>query len=180
MSRARTPAAHRSRLLERIGWRWKDLLESYAGLSAAEMTAPGVVGRWSVRDLVAHISAWEEESLKHVPVILAGGRPPRYSVTYGGIDAFNAFTTESDRDLTLAEVLRRRDATHSRFLALIAGLPDDSLAGETRVRRRLRLDAYGHYPTHAGAIRRWRERLRRGATRTIGNGLSSPVGTRGR
>jgi hypothetical protein len=27
---------------------------------------------------------------------------------------------------------------------------------ETRFRRRLRLDTYGHYPTHARAIRAWR------------------------
>lgn len=148
----------RAWLLDRFERRWSDLLESYAGLPAAAMAAPGVVGRWSVKDIVAHVSAWEEESLKHVPVILAGKRPPRYSVTYGGIDAFNAFTTERDRGLPLAEVLRRRDATHRRLLGLIAGLPEASLAGETRVRRRLRLDAYGHYPTHARAIRRWRER----------------------
>ena len=155
----------RARLLERLEQRWNDLLESYAGLSEADMAVPGVVGRWSVKDLVAHVSAWEEESLKHVPAILAGRRPPRYSVTYGGIDAFNAQAAERVRDLPLAEVLRRRDATHRRLLGLIAGLPGESLVGETRVRRRLRLDAYGHYPTHAGAIRRWRERRRDGGGR---------------
>ena len=31
------------------------------------------------------------------------------------------------------------------------------LTRETRFRRRLRLDTYGHYPKHAEAIRRWRE-----------------------
>ena len=58
MSRARTPTAHLARLLERIGRRWDELCLAYAGLSDEEMTAPGVVGRWSVRDIVAHVSAW--------------------------------------------------------------------------------------------------------------------------
>jgi hypothetical protein len=147
----------RARLLKSFEERWNDLLAAYAGLSEAEMTAPGVVGNWSVKDLIAHVSAWEEESLKHVPAILAGRRTPRYSAVYGGIDAFNATSVARDQDLPLAEVLGRRDRTHRRLLALIARLPDDALAGETRVRRRLRLDAYGHYPRHAGAIRRWRE-----------------------
>jgi hypothetical protein len=148
----------RARLLKIFEERWNDLLAAYAVLSEAEMTAPGVVGKWSVKDLIAHVSAWERESLKHVPAILAGRRTPRYSAVYGGIDAFNATSVARDRDLPLTEVLGRRDRTHRRLLALIARLPDEALAGETRVRRRLRLDTYGHYPRHAGAIRRWRER----------------------
>lgn len=37
---------------------------------------------------------WHEEALKHLPAVLEGRRPPRYSVTYGGIDAFNAQMTK--------------------------------------------------------------------------------------
>src|SRR5207244_1597482 len=79
--------------------------ESYAGLSNAELVEPGVSGAWSVRDIIAHVTWWEEEALTHLPLIVAGGRPPRYSVTYGGIDAFNAKRTEERKDLLLVEVL---------------------------------------------------------------------------
>jgi hypothetical protein len=126
------------------------------------MTEELVTPAWTVKDLISHVTWWEEETLEHLPLIAQGGRPKKYSVTYGGIDAFNAFATERDRVLPLDEVLRRRDGTHRRLVALVGGLPEEQCAGETRVRRRLRLDAYGHYPTHAGAIRRWRERRRRG------------------
>jgi hypothetical protein len=34
----------------------------------------------------------------------------------------------------------------------------DHLGGDTRFRHRLRLDTYGHYPQHADAIKKWRER----------------------
>ena len=111
-----------------------------------------------MKDIIAHVTTWEEEALTHVPVILAGGRPPRYSAAYGGIDAFNARMTKRKKDLTLSEVLARQDTVHRRLLALIEGLPADQLGGKSRVRRRLRLDTYGHYPIHAGAIRRWRKR----------------------
>ena len=60
------------------------------GLSDAELMEPGVTGAWSVKDIIPHVTGWEEEALTHLPLILAGGRPPRYSVRYGGIDAFNA------------------------------------------------------------------------------------------
>jgi hypothetical protein len=145
-----------SQLLRRIEARWQALLASYAGLSDAELTESGVTGTWSVRDIIAHVTVWEEEALAHLPEILAGRTPPRYSVTHGGIDAFNARMTERDRGLSLADVLRRRDDTHRRLIAFVESLPLAAIAGDTRVRRRLRLDTYGHYAVHARAIQAWR------------------------
>jgi len=144
-------------LLTRLDAAWRGFTQSYAGLSDAELIAPGVTETWSVKDIIAHVTTWEEEALKHVPVILAGGRPPRYSITYGGIDAFNARMTSHKADLTLSEVLAQQEAVHQRLLGLIEGLPADQLGGKSRIRRRLRLDTYGHYPLHASAIRRWRD-----------------------
>jgi hypothetical protein len=148
----------RHELLRRLDDAWQAFKESYAGLSEAALLEPGVTGAWSVKDLIAHVTWWEEEALTHLPLILAGGRPPRYSVTYGGIDAFNAKMTELKRGLSLAEVLRQRDEIHHRLIALVRSAPEIQVTGETRFRRRLRLDTYGHYPKHARAIRAWRER----------------------
>src|SRR5437773_3833090 len=97
----------------------------------------GVTGAWSVRDIIAHVTWWEEEALTHLPLILAGGRPPRYSVTYGGIDAFNATMTKQRKDLSLAEVVRQRDDVHRRLIALLRSAPETQVTGETRLRRRL-------------------------------------------
>lgn len=152
---------NRERLLQRVETAWRALMDSYAGLADGELLEPGVMGDWSVRDIIAHVTWWEEEALTHLPQILQGKRPPRYSVTYGGIDAFNARMTELKKGLSLVEVLRERDQTHRRLLALIEGAPEDPIRSDTRWRRRLRLDTYGHYPKHAAAIRRWREQRRR-------------------
>ncbi|HEX9486960.1 MAG TPA: DinB family protein [Gemmatimonadales bacterium] len=149
---------HTARLLQRLDQAWEALRESYAGLSEAELLRPGVTGTWSVKDIIAHVTWWEEEALTHLPLIVAGGRPPRYSVTYGGIDAFNAKMTKQRKDLSLADVLRQRDDVHRRLIALVRTAPETQLTGDTRFRRRLRLDTYGHYPKHARAIRAWRER----------------------
>jgi hypothetical protein len=147
----------RSQLLKRLDRAWEALKTSYAGLSDGELVEPGVTGGWSVKDIIAHVTWWEEEALTHLPLILAGGRPPRYSVTYGGIDAFNAQMAERKKLLSLSEVLRQRDDTHRRLIDYIQSVPEDQIARETRFRRRLRLDTYGHYPKHAEAIREWRE-----------------------
>ena len=144
------------KLLERLDVAWAEFKESYAGLSDSQLTEPGVVDDWSVKDIIAHVTTWEEEALKHLPLTIAGGRPPRY-VTYGGIDAFNARMTEQKRGLSLAEVRSQLDEVHRRLVDFIQSAPGDQFAGETRSRRRLRLDTYSHYPIHAEAIRKWRE-----------------------
>jgi hypothetical protein len=145
-----------NRLLKRLDQSWQVLLESYAGLSEEQLIQPGVTGAWSVKDIIAHVTWWEEEALAHLPVILAGGKPPRYSTTYGGIDAFNARMTEQRKEWSLAQVLARRDDVHRRLIAFIESVPVDQVSGDTRFRRRLRLDTYGHYPKHAKAISKWR------------------------
>jgi hypothetical protein len=155
---AETPAAARARLLRRLDAAWVALRASYAGLSNGQLTTPGVTGDWSVRDILAHVSTWEGEALTHLPVIAAGGRPPRY-VRYGGIDAFNAKRHEETRRLSLPAVLRRLDHTHRRLVRLVQRTPAARLARDARWRRRLRLDTYGHYSEHTRAIRTWRARL---------------------
>lgn len=146
-----------SQLLERLDHAWKAFNASYAGLSDSDITESGVTGAWSIKDIIAHVTSWEEESLTHLPLVLAGKKPPRYSVTYGGLDAFNAQTTTRRRTLPLSEVLRQRDDTHRRLIEFIRRVPEDQVVRETRFRRRLRLDTYSHYPKHAEAIRKWRE-----------------------
>jgi len=146
-----------SQLLKRLDKAWEELKASYAGLSDSELMEPGVTGDWSVRDIIAHVTSWEEEALTHLSTILAGGKPPRYSVMYGGIDAFNAKATESKSNLLLSEVLRQRDDIHRRLIDFIQSAPEDQFIRETRFRRRLRLDTYSHYPIHAEEIRKWRE-----------------------
>jgi hypothetical protein len=144
-----------ARLLARLDAAWRDLQESYVGLPEAQLLGQGVNGDWSVKDILAHVTTWEEEALKYLPLIIEGGRPPQY-VTYGGIHAFNARMFEQKRAMSLAEVQRQLADTHARLIALVRQLPDEQLAGETRARRRLRLDTYSHYPEHTEMIRAWR------------------------
>jgi hypothetical protein len=146
----------RAQLLKKVERAWQDLMDSYAGLSDVEFLEPGVTDLWSVKDVIAHVTCWEEEALKHLPLIFASERPPKYSDLYGGIDAFNAQMIDQKRALSLSEVITERDATHRRLVDYLHSIPEDQIATETRFRRRLRLDTYGHYPKHTEAILRWR------------------------
>jgi DinB superfamily len=149
--------ARGTRILKTIDAAWTSFTASFDGLLDARMLEPGVTGDWSVKDVLAHVTIWEEEALKYLPLIAEGGRPPKYA-TLGGIDSFNTQMVERRRSLTLAEVRRQLEETHRRLRDYVAAAPEDLLTPDTRFRRRLRFDTYSHYPEHAEAIREWRER----------------------
>jgi hypothetical protein len=149
---------NRQQLLNRLDTAWVAFQASYAGLSNLLLTEPGVTGDWSVKDLIAHVTWWEEEALWHLPLIIAGDRPPRYSVAYGGIDAFNAMMAERKRDMSLSDVLTQQDDTHRLLIDFVQSVPEDQFTRETRFRHRLRLDTYSHYPIHTRAIQEWQQR----------------------
>src|SRR4051812_46041196 len=73
----------RQQLMKKLDKAWAELRESYAGLSDAQLTQSGIMGDWSVKDSLAHVTTWEEEALKYLPLISQGGRPAQYSIKYG-------------------------------------------------------------------------------------------------
>ncbi len=146
----------KQQLLLKLEQAWTALTESYIGLSDAQLREPGVMGEWSVKVILSHVTTWEEEALKCLPLILTGGRPPRYT-RFGGIDGFNAQMAEQKRAMALSEVLRHLEETHRRLLDYLHSVPEEHFTRETPFRHRLRLDTYGHYPLHTRAIQEWRE-----------------------
>jgi hypothetical protein len=153
---ARTGHPRADRVLNQLAAAWTDFHASYAGLGDEGMLTPGVVGDWSVRDLIAHVTWWDQESIDHLPITLVRGRLPRYSQVYGGIDAFNALQTRAKASLSLDEVRAEADATHERLLQYLLSLNPAEWMGNERFRRRLKLDTWSHYPIHAADIRAWR------------------------
>ena len=136
----------RDQLAKRLETRWRELYDAVQGLSEDALLEPGVVGPWSIRDVLAHVTTWEEEVLKALPVILDGGPLPRYSTLYGGIDAFNAQAHERKEGFTLDQVLDELKETHQRLLSFLNSVPDAAFARENRFLRRLRQDTYGPLP----------------------------------
>ena len=149
---------NKQQFIKKLDSAWSAFESSYAGLPDSKLTQPGVVDAWSVKDLLAHITTWELEALKYLPVILAGSRPPRYSTQYGGLDAFNALMTERKRELPLAEVRRQLAETHAQLVDYVQTAPEDQFALPTPFRHRLRLETTSHYNLHARMILDWRDR----------------------
>jgi hypothetical protein len=135
------------------------LLDSTESLPDEAFFTPNVVGVWTLRDVLAHITTWEEETLKTLPWILKGQPVPRYA-KYGGIDAFNAREQEKKKDLTLHQVKDELQATHQRLVTFLQTVPESNFSSGERFLHRLRLDTYNHYHEHARQILVWESRRR--------------------
>ncbi len=143
--------------MERIESRWREFHDAYRGLSREALDEPGVVGRWSIRHVLIHVTSWDEEALKALPIIVEGRRVPRYSDVYGGINAFNALTQERKQGLTPEQVFAELEETHRRLRDYLEHVSEAAFAKENRFLRRLRQDTYGHYREHSEQIRAWRK-----------------------
>jgi hypothetical protein len=144
----------KERALAKLEEEWQALLQTWEGLPENMILQPGAVGYWSVRDVMAHIPAWEEEAMKALPLILEGKPLPRYM----GIDAFNARKQESRKHLSLGQIEEELPATHKKLLNYLQKVPESAF-GIPRFIKRLRLDTFGHYREHAAQISTWRAEL---------------------
>ena len=91
-----------------------------APLSEQQMTTPGVAGEWSIKDVLAHISAWERVLLarlqamarKTTPVFSwAPGGPTFTELDEDDVDPINDEFYQHNKDRSLQDVL-----TESRTL----------------------------------------------------------------
>ena len=100
-------------------------LRFLAGVPEHEVLRPRTHGRWSVKDVLAHIAAWEEEAVRRFALI-ARGRGDRilfYDTDPRAVDRFNARAVAAARHLTLGGVLRRLARVRQRLIERLRRLP---------------------------------------------------------
>lgn len=102
---------------------WQAYLPALSALSAADTRDYlAAQGYERVRDLLAHVTAWCEETLGVVPVLLRGGEAQKYDDR-----AFNAQAIARFSLYSSADVERRFTQAHAALSRLLAGLPEAAL-----------------------------------------------------
>lgn len=152
--------------------RWEDLL---ALVKAGRMDEPGVTGTWSVRDVVAHVAAYERFVAATILADLRGGvatprelydrddQPPRDDEPDPDHARYNDWVVKHARTRPLAEVLTSAREAYERLRAAVEALSDEELADPGRfawLRGRaltaiLPNQSFAHYAMHEPAIRAW-------------------------
>ena len=148
---------------ERMNQEWAALGAALAGLSDAQMLEPGVVGAWSMKDVLGHVAFWAQEGAKNTELVKAGrqreiARPGDPETT----DRWNAREQQLRARRPLAELRREMDESHQRALAALADLPEEKLSLDLDDGTFLELyavDTYDHYREHIEQVQAWRKRL---------------------
>ena len=119
----------KDRLLAEIEHERQALENLIAGLSAEQLIQPGVVGRWSVKDVLAHLAAWEQLFLGWHAAGLAHQMPalPTEGFNWGQLPQLNQVIYERHCAETLAAVQKRFKASHRQLRKTLAGLSPEDL-----------------------------------------------------
>ena len=131
-----------------------------ARVQPQQMTTPGVVGKWSVKDLVAHIT-WSEREMVGVLAARALVGSDLWSLTN---DERNEIVYQQNRDRPLDEVLAEAKAVYTRLLALVSGMSAAELNDPGQFAqmpadwlpwRVIAGNTYIHYREHAQNLQAW-------------------------
>jgi hypothetical protein len=96
------------------------------------------------QDLLAHLGAWMEETLRVMPYLRRDEKPPR---TYRNDAEFNAHAVQRFADRSRAEVEAWYEAQRSALKQLVEQLSDEDFS-QPRVYRWLNGTIVGHYEEH--------------------------------
>ncbi len=151
------------------------LLDLLTDVSPQELQEPGVVGAWSIKDVLAHLTAWEQLFLGWYQAGVRGETPetPAPGFTWGwkSLDLLNQQIYEQHRQSSLDEVADAFHASYAQLVATVEAMTEAELHNPgvyawTRkgsLAASLGANSYNHYRWAANLVKQWRrnERLRR-------------------
>jgi hypothetical protein len=140
--------------------RWEALLARVGEELGPE--APGVAGDWSLKDLAAHVTAYERGLVEWLEGAGRGEALTFPDLDHPDVDYRNAVILAASCSRSWEEVEREAAAVFDRLLALVAGLSEEELTdsgrsdwyvrprwGEARpLWRCIADDSYRHYQQH--------------------------------
>ena len=145
------------RLIDDLMAARQDLLDELDRVSPASMTTPGLVGKWSGRELIAHVGFWAGNAVEVIHSVEEGradevgeGKPPT--------DEVNETVARVARETDLATVRKREAASVEALVERLRRL-DPSLLGArlpdgATLEEGIAEDGAAHYRQHAEDLRR--------------------------
>ena len=144
----------RSQIYQALEAARRELLDAVAGIPDEKMTVPAV-GDWSVKDVLAHITSWEEQIPSDLRRVGAGLQPALASFREADVDQWNALLVGLRRSFPLPQVRQELEDRRRALIEALDSLPDSAFAaGFVPATCAI---SVGHDRQHAGHIRAWRQ-----------------------
>jgi hypothetical protein len=141
---------------------FKTFMDSLGHLTEEELTASDVVGKWSVKDVVAHVWSWVDESAQTAKA-WQGKRPWQEGVSYD--DSWSEKQVQARAALPLITVVDGLTGAHRRLMHLLDMAEDAELAIVAKApwdEEMPLVDFFysmaGHYQEHAVDLKNYQER----------------------
>lgn len=149
-------------LLDTIQTGYSQFETLLAPISEEQMTTPTVNGTWSIKDNIAHLTAWQGYLLNQLQGVILGQEPPQFMPGLSTEDEINERVYQEHKDRPLAEVLATFRASYQQVLATIQAMSEETLntpfpwsTKGNPVWPLIAGNTYGHYQEHGNIIRRW-------------------------
>ena len=152
------------RLLDLIRTERAFLELTLALLSDDQMIAPDLDNGRSVKDILAHIAAWEQVCIGWLEAGRKGEEPPKPTpgLSNDEVDRFNEEIYTRNKDRSLADVQAEFKHSYEQIVQLTESLSEDELFDPERfpllknpAYLPVYYNTYGHYLEHAQEIRTW-------------------------
>ncbi len=127
------------------------LTSAIYGLSEAKLIREGATGKWSVKDVMAHLGRWEEICFDELQKHLRGERSTE---DYRDALPYNDRWEGELQALSLQEAIVLFETAHYRLFSLLSSLAPEQWNGY--VRAWVRGSTWQHFEEHTEQIRDWR------------------------
>lgn len=144
--------------------KWDDLIGT---LSPGSLAQPGVVGEWSIKDLHAHLTAWESRPIAWLKGMRDGTKPePAPWSSDMTEEQVNDWIRQTNRDKALETVLAESRRSFEELVSLLHSTSEEDLTTPKRfgwvssgsVADAIPANTYEHYEEHGAQIRAWLKR----------------------
>ncbi len=168
-------AMTKARFLETMRTKRQQWEDTIAAVGAERMTLPGFAGVWSVRDVVAHITAYERWMLEHMEAEARGEQTAPSVLDDKDMERRNMVAHEQTRDLALDAVMAEARRVWEGLIAAVERTPEEDLIELSRAPGYVTSGwghdsalweaimglTYEHYDEHLPDFRAWAEKAER-------------------
>lgn len=154
----------KSELLDTLSATRAELLAALDGLTPDQMILPGVTGIWSVKDILAHLVAWEAEVVTALNQAQQNRRMPSI-IAIEDIDEWNEEQYYINSARSLEAILSDFEGVHKMLCRMVTDFDERALTDGRRypwmegepLWLLIEETVILHEQEHASEIRAWRE-----------------------
>ncbi len=136
-------APTKKELLEAMRTSRQAVKEQLSALQPADFLNPELDNGWTLKDLLAHLAAWQRFTILRLEAARSGKTPDMPPLhTDADVDVFNAQVYAENQHRPLPEVLEEFDAAFKALVALVEALDEAFIQGD------LPQEWFGERPVH--------------------------------